>query len=229
MSFVEGGRSELGKIALLAEQHPEAAPGRVASDTRAVDAAANDEKIVFARAQPVTSLAPWRERSCPAGLIPRGPCDVPRTLTVPAQNAAGMNRASRSLRQPRTSMDVFGELTFTHDFPIGRMAPRPQHIRPVRSGGARASRRECVDMDVGGVASPSAKAGLGWAGKSTPPPARRRPWKSILGDFGVIGVVDRTGAVAYANNLVRRRSRSFRPSSKSGGKKRLVFKGFVGG
>ena len=228
MSFVEGGRSELGQIALLAEQHPEAAPGRVASDTRAVDAAANDEKIVFARAQPVTSLAPWRERSCPAGLIPRGPCDVPRTLTVPAQKRR-RNESGLTLSSPTPDKyGCFGELTFTHDFPIGRMAPRPQHIRPVRSGGARASRRECVTWMSAGCIS-LGKAGLGWAGKSTPPPARRRPWKSILGDFGVIGVVDRTGAVAYANNLVRRRSRSFRPSSKSGGKKRLVFKGFVGG
>lgn len=62
-------------------------------------------------------------------------------------------------------------------------------------------------------------------------PAKRNtgiPSRRAIALFGFIRVVDRTGTVPYANNLVRKRSRSFRPSSENGGKSAVSFTGSLG-
>lgn len=62
-------------------------------------------------------------------------------------------------------------------------------------------------------------------------PAKRTTGIHVLraiAPFGIIRVVDRTGTVPYANNLVRKRSRSFRPSSKNGGTNAVSFMGSLG-
>ena len=54
MSFVRGGRGAAREVAFLGEHDAEAAPGRVARNAAAVDAAAHDEEIAvdLAHARP---------------------------------------------------------------------------------------------------------------------------------------------------------------------------------